>query len=49
VLLFAESFIARNVAWLVGSGVVCRNQRRTYQVGDAAAMSVVSSMNTWLQ
>ena len=49
VLPCAESFIARKVVWLVGSGAVCLIQKRTYQVGAAAAMSVVSPAKTWLQ
>src|SRR4051812_14059937 len=49
VLLCALSFIARKVVWFVGSGAVCFIQKRTYQVGEALAMSVESETKTWLQ
>jgi len=35
--------------WFVGSGAVCFIQKRTYQVGEALAMSVESETKTWLQ
>src|SRR5437660_2126705 len=41
--------MARKVVWLVGSGAVCLNQNRTYQVGAASGMSLASSAKTWLQ